>query len=135
MAKNMGAIYPSFLDDQPEIVQKVKCAMSSYVNAIAGSIAGNTTGQGTTTTLDLRPELQVNINADGWPVLRHTQWEDLSKHNLEHIVRRYLSIQYSKPAIFASFGRQCSYCKQNWPQVIDLIRFRLESLPKTHPSL
>lgn len=91
----MDAVYPSFLDQHPDVVQKTKVALSNYVNGLVGTLAGPSLGPGNDLAVLLRPELQVKIDADGWPILRPTAWEDLRNQDLELVVRHYLKKQYS----------------------------------------
>lgn len=100
MAKNMDVTYPSFVDENPDIVHGTKHAMATYVKGLAGSLAGETNGNDS--DIILRPYLQTKTDADGWPIITAAAWGELSKRDLEHIYRHYLAKHYSMGSNFQS---------------------------------
>lgn len=89
----MDVAYPGFQDVNGDLVHTTKCALANYVKGLAGSLAGDVEDEDP--AIRLHANVQVNTDADGWPILVETAWDDLSKHDLEVIVRSYLGKHYS----------------------------------------
>lgn len=61
-----------------------------------GSRKGNAANTDNAVEAVFRPDLQLQVNPDGWPVIPDTNWEDLTKSELELISRDFLSKHYSQ---------------------------------------